>query len=110
MIYPKLQEISTSRDIVNTFRGYNHNLKIGRGEFYDEKNMSSSYYPIMSPRGRRGLYASPENPTGMIAKDSLCYVDGSKFVIDKYPVEMGLNSEKKQLVSMGAYVIILPDK
>lgn len=110
MIYPKLQEISTSRDIVNTFRGYNHNLKIGRGEFYDEKNMSSSYYPIMSPRGRRGLYASPENPKGMIAKDSLCYVDGSKFVIDKYPVEMGLNSEKKQLVSMGAYVIILPDK
>lgn len=110
MIYPKLQEISTSRDIVNTFRGYNHNLKIGRGEFYDEKNMSSSYFPIMSPRGRRGLYASPENPTGMIAKDSLCYVDGSKFVIDKYPVEMGLNSEKKQLVSMGAYVIILPDK
>ena len=110
MIYPKLQEISTSRDIVNTFRGYNHNLKIGRGEFYNEKNMSSSYFPIMSPRGRRGLYASPENPTGMIAKDSLCYVDGSKFVIDKYPVEMGLNSEKKQLVSMGAYVIILPDK
>lgn len=110
MIYPKLQEISTIRDIVNTFRGYNHNLKIGRGEFYDEKNMSSSYFPIMSPRGKRGLYASPENPTGMIAKDSLCYVDGSKFVIDKYPVEMGLNSEKKQLVSMGAYVIILPDK
>ena len=110
MIYPKLQEISTSRDIVNTFRGYNHNLKIGRGEFYNEKNMSSSYFPIMSPRGRRGLYASPGNPTGMIAKDSLCYVDGSKFVIDKYPVEMGLNSEKKQLVSMGAYVIILPDK
>ena len=46
----------------------------------------------------------------MIAKDALCYVDGTKFVINEHPIEMGLNDEPKQLVSMGAYVIIMPDK
>ena len=96
--------------MVDVFKGYNHNLRIGDGEFFDMQNMTSDYYPVLSPRGKRGVYASPASPTGLIAKDSLCYVDGSKFVINEYPVEMGLNGEPKQLISMGAYVIIMPDK
>ena len=96
--------------MVDVFNGYNHNLRIGDGEFFDMKNMTSDYYPVLSPRKKRGMYTSPVNPIGLIAKDSLCYVDGSKFVINEYPVDMGLNDEPKQLVSMGAYVIILPDK
>ena len=110
MRYPKLREIASSRQMVDTFKGYNHNLRIGEGEFFDMKNMTSDYYPVLSPRKKRGLYASPNSPTGLIAKDSLCYVDGTKFVINEYPVDMGLNDEPKQLISMGAYVIIMPDK
>lgn len=114
MRYPKLSEQSTSQQMVDTFRGYNHNLRIGDGEFYDMKNLTSDSYPVLSPRGRRTVYAAPENPQGMIGKDSLCYVDGSEFVMDEYRVEMGLSREAdmcpKQLVSMGAYVIILPDR
>jgi hypothetical protein len=96
--------------MVDAFKGYNHNLRIGDGEFFDMKNMTADHYPVLSPRGKRGLYASPDSPTGMIAKDALCYVDGSKFVINEYEVDMGLNDEPKQLISMGAYVIIMPDK
>ena len=110
MRYPKLREIASSRQMVDTFKGYNHNLRISDGEFFDMKNMTSDYYPVLSPRKKRGLYASPNSPTGLIAKDSLCYVDGTKFVINEYPVDMGLNDEPKQLISMGAYVIIMPDK
>ena len=110
MRYPKLKELDTSRQMVDTFRGYNHNLRISDGEFYDMQNMTSDYSPILAPRNNRGVYATSENLTGLIAKDNLCYVDGSKFVINGYPVEMNLSSEPKQLVSMGAYVIILPDK
>lgn len=110
MKYPKLRELASSRQMVDTFRGYNHNLRISDGEFFDMKNMTSDYYPVLSPRKKRGVYASPNSPTGMIAKDALCYVDGTKFVINEYPVEMGLNDEPKQLISMGAYVIIMPDK
>ena len=110
MRYPKLRVLESSRQMVDTFKGYNHNLRIGDGEFFDMKNMTSDHYPILSPRGKRGLYASPNNPQALISKDALCYVDGSKFVINEYPVEMGLSDEPKQLISMGAYVIIMPDK
>lgn len=110
MRLPTLNEIATSRDFVAEFKGYNHNLQIGEGEFYDMKNLTSTYYPILSPRPKRGTYVKAGNPQGMIAKDALCYVDGTKFVINEHPIEMGLNDEPKQLVSMGAYVIIMPDK
>ena len=110
MKFPKLRELQSSRQMVDTFRGYNHNLRISDGEFFDMTNMTSDYYPVLSPRKKRGLYASPNSPKGMIAKDALCYVDGTKFVINEYPVDMGLNDEPKQLISMGAYVIIMPDK
>ena len=114
MKYPKLRELETSRQMVDTFKGYNHNLRIGDGEFFDMKNMTSDYYPVLSPRKKRGVYASPTSPQGMIAKDSLCYVDGTEFVMNENRVDMGLSTLEddcpKKLVSMGAYVIILPDK
>lgn len=111
MYLPKLNIIATSRDVVDVFKGYNHNLRIGDGEFYDMKNMTSTHYPILSPRTKRGTYLTANNPPqGMIAKDSLCYVDGQYFCMNEYQVDMGLNDEPKQLISMGAYVIIMPDK
>ena len=94
------------------FLGYNHNLRIGGGEFYDMKNLTSSYYPVLSPRGKRGVYAEPSSPQGMISKDNLCYVDGRKLYINKEEV-VGLeltSATPKQLISMGAYIIIMPDK
>ena len=110
MRYPTLYTKGSDRQMVDTFKGYNHNLRIGDGEFFDMKNMTSDYYPVLSPRNKRGLYAAPTSPNGMIAKDSLCYTDGTDFVINEYPVNMQLNNEPKQLISMGAYVITMPDK
>jgi hypothetical protein len=111
MNYPYLNEMKTKRRIIDNFRGYNHNLKIARNEFFDMKNMTSASFPLLSPRDRRGIYASPEKTRGLIAKDALCYVDGSKFVMNEYEIDMGLSDETpKRLVSMGAYVIIFPDK
>ena len=130
MKLPKLRVLESSRQMVDLFKGYNHNLRIGEGEFFDMKNMTSDHYPVLSPRGKRGVYASPATPTGLIAKDALCYVDGTKFFINEYKVDMGLGTEcdtcsrksncsayiagktvcQKQLISMGAYVIIMPDK
>ena len=56
MKYPKLKEIPTSRELVDVFKGYNHNLRIGDGEFYDMTNLSSDNYPVLSPRKQRGIY------------------------------------------------------
>ena len=136
MQYPKLQELNTSRQMIDVFRGYNHNLRIGEGEFYDMKNLTSAGYPVLSPRSKRGIYATPTNPTGLIAKDSLCYVDGANFYINNFAVEntegkrftlhtecnacsiqttcpkykAGSTKCEKTMISMGAYVIIMPDK
>lgn len=78
------------------------------------KNMTSDYYPVLSPRGKRGVYAKPASPQALIAKERLCYVNGADFVIGDERVEMGLSTaardNPKKLVSMGAYVIIMPDK
>ena len=112
MKYPYLSELNTTRELIDVFRGYNHNLRIGDGEFYEMKNLSSNDYPILSPRPVRGVYATPNIPQGMISKDALCYVDGGDFIINEHRVSMGLTVDDapKSLISMGAYVIIMPDK
>ena len=118
MKLPQLNELSSSRTMIDVFRGYNHNLRISEGEFYNMTNLTSNDYPVLSPRPKRGVYtvndAPITNAQGLIAKDALCYVDGADFVINDKRVEMGLSQEAdmlpKKLVSMGAYVIIMPDK
>jgi hypothetical protein len=110
MLLPKINEIPTSREMVDVFGGYNHNLRIVESEFYEMTNLSSDNYPVLSPRPQRGVYAIPDEPLGLVAKDSLCYVDGTDFVMNEYRVNMGLSKEPKTLISMGAYVIIMPDK
>ena len=113
MKYPKLTELNTSREMVDVFKGYNHNLRIGESEFYDMKNLSSDNYPILSPRPKRGIYATPNKPLGMVSKDALCYIDGGDFVMNEYRIPMGFSTDDenpKTLISMGAYVIIMPDK
>lgn len=114
MRYPTLPVNQANRQIVEYFRGYNHNLRIADGEFFDMKNMTSDYYPVLSPRGKRGFYVKPASPQGLIAKNDICYVDGREFVMGDQRIDMGLSvaakDNPKQLVSMGAYVIIMPDK
>ena len=110
MKYTTLPVQKSSRDMLSVFRGYNHNLQIAEGEFYDMKNMTSDHFPLLSSRGKRGVYTSAGNVGGIIAKEKLCYVSGEAFVIGDTRVDMGLSAGTKQLVSMGAYVIILPDK
>lgn len=115
MEYPTLNVKQKSRQMSDAFLGYNHNLRINESEFYDMKNLTSDYYPVMAPRKKRGVYkdginTNGINTNGMIAKDSLCYVDGTAFVIGDERIEMGLSDSAKELISMGAYVIIMPDR
>lgn len=120
MKLPALSGVATSRDMVDAFGGYNHNLRIGNGEFYDTKNTTSSYYPLLSPRPKRGLYKEPTDTpiTGIIEKDNLCYVKGNRFYFNDLEIQklnLDVYDDKgevihRSLISMGAYVIIMPDK
>ena len=114
MRYPKLKSIPTSRKMIDTFLGYDHNIRVGEGAFYDMRNLTSDHFPVLSPRKKRGFYVKPASPQGMISKEELCYVDGADFVMGNTRIAMGLSTaaedNPKRLISMGAYVIIMPDK
>ena len=110
MELPFLTELNETRTAVGTFLGLNRNPGRAEGELADMENLSSDRFPLLSTRRRRGIHAAPGHCTGLIAKDTLCYTDGSCFVMDGYRVELGLSDAPKQLVSMGSHVIILPDK
>lgn len=104
----------TRKETIEVFGGFNHSDTVGPAEFFNMKNMTSDHYPLIASRGRRGKYAAPESPQGLIAKDALCYIDGASFVMNGYAVDMDLSTAEedcpKQLISMGAYVIIMPDR
>ena len=134
MRLPALSELATSRTMIDVFGGYNHNLRIGENEFYDMKNLSSSHYPLLAPRQHRGVYkelvdvdGNPTyTPTGIIEKDALCYAyqyaTNLYFVMNEQTYDLGMaitqdangntvdETTERTLVSMGAYVIIMPDK
>ena len=125
MKLPMLNELPAERAMIDVFGGYNHNLRIGEGEFYDMKNLTGDDYPVLSPRPVRGILSSPgiTNPISMLEKDTLCYVDcvtedhldGAVLYIGGAKISgLTLSSKSydlpKRLVSMGSYIIVLPDK
>ena len=110
MQIPTLKQGNVSRENVTSFGGYHAGARIAEGEFAAMKNCTGDQFPLIATRRRRGVYAAPQKCNGLLAKDSLCWVDGSKFVMNGYETELHLTDSPKQLVSMGAYVIIFPDK
>lgn len=112
MIFPTLSEQKQSRSYIQAFKGYNHNLRINDDEFSNTKNMTCELYPILSTRKRRGTVANLAIGRGLAAKDSLVWIDANKLFYNSYEIPgLVLNDEgPKQLVSIGAYICIFPDK
>ena len=111
MKLPQLNIPNQSRDLTDTFLGYNHRLKIQPGEFFHTENLTTRDFPMLSTRRRRGMVRRLDKPQGMLAKEKLCWVDnGVLWYGDKATPVSGLSDGHKQLVSMGAYVCIFPDK
>lgn len=114
---PNVYENQQTRVTTSVFLGYNHKLKPGEGnntnglEFRDMQNLTSDYFPLMANRRKRGSVSVLTNPGGMIAKEALAYVSNQKLYYNGYEIEgFTLTSGEKQLISMGAYLIIWPDR
>jgi hypothetical protein len=111
MQFPTLTEQGQSREMISTFAGYDHNRSIAANAFYDMKNMSSDGYPLLQSRARRGVVRQMETPQGILAKDAMAWADGGKLYYNGAEiVGLTLTEGEKQLVSMGAYLLIWPDK
>ena len=108
---PQINTSNTSREFIDTFAGYNHNHKIGAGQFFDTENLTNDYYPLLSTRKKRGLVSALTAGQGMIEKDALAYVDnGTLYYNGNATGVTGLIEGDKQIIGMGAYICIFPDK
>lgn len=111
MRFPTLQEQGQSREMISTFAGYDHNRSIAANAFYDMKNMSSDGFPLLRSRVKRGVVRQMEKPQGILAKDAMAWVDGGKLYYSGAEiVGLTLAEGEKQMLSMGAYLLIWPDK
>lgn len=91
------------------FGGLNHTLGAGDGDIWDMKNMTGDHYPALATREPRWKVMTLADPGGIYAWEKLCWVDGTDFYYDG--VRRGAVSRgRKQFASMGAYIVIFPDK
>ena len=117
MMFPTVAAPYGARHVTDVFRGYDHNPRIGEGSFYHMENLTGDRYPLLSNRKPRGKVAQLTNPQGLLGKGKLAYIDNCRLYyggadITEYLTEKGcaLSEGEKQLVSMGAYLVIYPDK
>ena len=114
MQFPYLQDTSRYREMTTVFGGYNHQISCQEGQFFDMKNMSSKYFPILSPRKNRGIVKKLNKPQGILDKEDLWWVDNKKLYRNGEEIILKdvtlIDSSPKTMAKMGAYIIIMPDK
>ena len=114
MRFPTLKETSRYREMTKVFGGYNRQISCEEGQFFDMKNMSSKYFPILSPRQNRGIVKKLSNPQGILDKEDLWWIDDNVLYKNGEAITLNgvklSNTKTKTLAKMGAYIIIMPDK
>lgn len=118
MMLPQINASSGIRDQISEFRGYNNNERCGESEAYDECGISSDFYPLLTPREKRVLFeADVDKLVGLHANNGLIEIKkdastGNENTLFYNGVKIGTlpGTGRRQMVSMGAYVIIYPDK
>ena len=113
MILPFLNQYQNkSLRTIGTFGGLDERPTIEENFFADMRNVSCRYFPVLATRKPRG--GDPDEltePHGLFWKNGLFYVDGLNAYYNGTQVSgLTLSDGDKQLVGMGAYIIIFPDK
>lgn len=73
------------------------------------ENLSSDHFPYLSIRKPRGTVQKLTKANGLLVREKMFYVDGTEAYYDGQKVGDVTDSEKT-LLSMGAYILIFPDK
>lgn len=119
--YPTIQDTKQAQQVTDTFGGYNHNMRIPEGEFYEMLNLCGDDYPLLANRDRRDtVLGNLNNLNAMTVRNrSLYYIAGVDSSSGKMMTGLYCDGEKvtelaftvrKKLVNMGAYLLIWPDK
>lgn len=122
MYYPSIEESGNTRNMIDTFLGYNHNYKASAGEFFDMENLSSDNYPLLSPRKvRTNITNLPDDGTEKNFRGILQVGDTVYALFNEYLWNlstdiqtdlseiMGDDTESEQtLLVMGSYLLFFP--
>lgn len=117
MYLPPLKQKAAQQAVTNVFSGINRAQEIGDGEFSEAINLSTREFPMLCPRKSRGI-GDTINGTyyGIMEKNSkIVALIGTQVFYGGEPITGITLSEAagmlpKRMVSMGAYVLIFPDK
>lgn len=108
----ELKKMPKYNQTIERFYGYNNSERIASGEFSELQNLTSSYFPLLATRHKRAKF-NVENTSGLFAKDKLIYISNNKLYYGGAEVS-GIvllpSDTQRQMVSMGAYLLIFPDK
>ena len=97
---------------VGEWNGLDERLVIDTNAFHATKNMSTRFFPAASTRLPRGnAQQTITKPNGLYWKNHLFYISGTQCYYDGSAVSgMTVTDGAKQIVGMGAYICVFPDK
>ena len=98
-----------SKKYVVNFRGLNLGEGYQDGDFSACENLSSALSPCITQRFGRAQVANYSAPKALHAKSEMLVIDGTNAIYGGKIVGV-VNEERKQIVSVGKYIIIYPDK
>lgn len=110
MFFQKMSVPVQSTVTVSSFLGLDRRARGELGSFREMENLTSDGYPTLTVRPRRGLAGQAESPGGIAAKDALIWVDGHTLYVGGVATELVLTEGSKQLIGMGNWLIVWPDK
>ena len=98
-----------SKKYVVSFHGINYGEERAEGEFSETLNVSTAKYPCISQRFGREAVATYSAPSTLHTKEGLVVIDGTKAIYDGVVVG-SVTAGRKQMATVGNYVLIFPDK
>ena len=98
-----------SKKYVVAFNGINYSEAYTDGDFSDSKNISTAQFPCVSTRFGREAIGTYNAPTSLHTKDGLMVIDGTDAIYNGTVVG-SVTEGRKQMATVGNYIIIFPDK
>ncbi len=114
MFNPTVYEMGKTQELISSFGGFNCNPVISDNCFCNENNMGGEEFPLLSPRNKRAYFnVYGDRLHGLFGKSRIMYINNGILYYGGEAVD-GLNfpdvQGERQFVSMGAKVLIFPDK
>lgn len=110
MYYPKLRRLNSQQMRTEKFHGLDRRPGMGDAACSEMQNMQLYPDNLLSTRKKRGLMATLNIPQGLTANGKPAWIDGGVLYFDGAATPVtGLTEGEKQMVCMGAYIVIFPD-